>query len=89
MDQDTHFTLIAAEAMAWDDGNWTGTGLEMAKAAILQPAAGPELIKVIIKDAYRSFIWGRDREDIVIEDMRDRFVDDAEYQEYLDWAQAL
>lgn len=83
-----HFVNIAMEHMAWDDGDWTGNALNICRM-VLNDNANAEQVAMKLKENYANFIYGANRNDIIPEDMLDRFVDDAEYQEYLDWATSL
>lgn len=81
------FIDLACEFMAWDDGNWTGNALAIVRVVL--GGGDAEQIVPMLLDDYKSFIYGRDRDEIVDEDFYDRFESDGEYQAFLDWAQSL
>lgn len=84
---EARFYMLAAEFMAWDDDEWTGNALDLVCNTLL--GSDDVAIAERLGEHYRTFIYGKDRYEIVNEDMVDRFVDDDEYERFLDWAQAL
>ena len=87
-DTELRFLGIAIEHMAWDDDDWTGNTLNICRM-VLFDFADRDQIADKIKEDYANFIYAIGRDEIIPDDMLDRFNDDAEYQAYLDWAKSL
>lgn len=87
-DTELRFLGVAIEHMAWDDDEWTGNTLNICRM-VLFDQAGREQVADKIKEDYAGFIYGRPRDEIMPDDMLDRFADNADYQSYLDWATSL
>lgn len=87
-DTELRFLGIAIEHMAWDDDDWTSNTLNICRM-VLFDFADRDQVADKIKEDYANFIYAIGRDEIIPNDMLDRFNDDAEYQAYLDWAKSL
>lgn len=87
-DTELRFLGIAIEHMAWDDDDWTGNTLNICRM-VLFDFADRNQVADKIKEDYADFIYAIGRDEIIPDDMLDRFNNDAEYQAYLDWAKSL
>lgn len=83
----TDFIMFATELMAWCDDNWTGNALNIVREAV--NGASPQIVEDMVCAAFAEYVSGYGIENIVPEDMMDRFSNDDEYQEFIEWAGSL
>lgn len=81
---ENNMLAMAAELMAWDDEEWTGNSLNIVRDIVAGGSA--EDAREAVKDAFWHFIYGRETDEIVAEDLQDHFDSDEDYNQFIEWA---